>query len=420
MAREPRNVGIWVDWYELGGAMRMGVLRDEASRGKEVFSFEYDRAWLDCGRAHSLDPTLGLFRGRQYLPAELPNFGVFLDSSPDRWGRTLMDRREAQRARDEGQRPRALLLMDYLLGVYDGHRMGALRFRIDEGPFLDDDAEFASPPWTSLRELEQASLALEQDDAEREPTYAQSLRMLFAPGSSLGGARPKASVLDAQKQLWIAKFPSRQDRRDIGAWEGVVHTLARRAGLMTTESICQRFASNHHTFLTRRFDRRPSGGRIHFASAMTLLQHNDGDGGSYLELAQFLIQQGSQPTADLEQLWHRIVFFLCISNVDDHLRNHGFLLNPSAGGWSLSPAYDMNPVPDGTGLALNISETDNALSLELALDVATSFRLKPARAREIVAKVQHAVRDWRSLAQELGLTRDEQDRMAPAFALADI
>jgi serine/threonine-protein kinase HipA len=285
MARKPRSIDVWCDWHELKAATRMGVLRDEAARGKEVFSFEYDPAWLASGHAQTLDPTLGLFRGRQYLPDDLDNFRFFLDSSPDRWGRTLMDRREAQRAREEGRKPRSLLQLDYLLGVYDGHRMGALRFRCDDGPFLDDDARLASPPWTSLRDLEQASLALEQDDAEREPGYARSLRMLIAPGSSLGGARPKASVLDARKQLWIAKFPSREDRRDIGAWERVVHTLAAPAGLSTAESTCQRFAGKHHTFLTRRFDRAPSGGRIHFASAMTLLQHGDGDRGSYLELA---------------------------------------------------------------------------------------------------------------------------------------
>lgn len=235
MARDRRSVDVWADWRELGGATRMGVLHATPARGKEVFAFEYDRGWLDARPARIVDPALRLHRGPQYVSAERDNFGVFLDSSPDRWGRVLLQRREAQLAREDGRAERRLTELDYLLGVYDGHRMGGLRFRVDGGPFLDDNAELASPPWTSLRELEHASLALERDGAEADPAYGRWLRMLIAPGRSLGGARPKASVLDQRGRLWIAKFPSERDDHDVGAWERVVHVLARRAGIEAAE-----------------------------------------------------------------------------------------------------------------------------------------------------------------------------------------
>lgn len=418
MALERRSVAVCADWVGLQGAVRMGALHATPTRGKEVFSFEYDRAWLAAGHVHELDPALRLFHGPQYAAEGTDNFGLFLDSSPDRWGRVLLQRREAQVAREEGRKARRLTELDYLLGVYDGHRMGGLRFRVGDGPFLDDNAALASPPWTSLRELEQASLQLERDGVESDRRYGKWLRMLIAPGRSLGGARPKASVLDAQGHLWIAKFPSERDPHDIGAWEGVVHTLARRAGLTTAEARCQRFGSRHHTFLTRRFDRTAEGGRVHFASAMTMLERRDGEhGASYLDLAEFLIQKGATAGRDLEELWRRMVFFVCVSNVDDHLRNHGFVLGPS--GWSLSPAYDMNPVATADGLSLNLSEDDNAQDLALARDVAKHFRVKAARAEEIIRAVTLAVRGWRSVATAAGIPRAEQAQMADAFRVAD-
>lgn len=406
---------MWADWHGLSGAGRVGTLHATPARGKQVFSFEYDQAWLDAGHAYSLDPSLRLVRGPQYASGR-ENFGVFLDSSPDRWGRVLMQRREAQLAREAKRSERTLFELDYLLGVYDGHRMGALRFRIGEGPFLDDNTELASPPWASLRELEQVSLKLEKPGAERNPSYAKWLRMLIAPGRSLGGARPKASVVDEQRRLWIAKFPSGRDTDDIGAWEGVLHALARRAGITTAESTSRRFGSQHHTFLARRFDRLADMSRVHFASAMTLLQRADGDPASYLELVEFIARHGAHAQRDLEQLWRRIVFFMCVSNIDDHLRNHGFLLEPA--GWSLAPAYDMNPVATGGGLTLNVSETDNAQDLDLARDVAKLFRLKPKQANDIIADVVTTVRGWRVEAKKAGLSRADQDRMANAFQVA--
>jgi serine/threonine-protein kinase HipA len=241
--------------------------------------------------------------------------------------------------------------------------------------------------------------------------------MLIAPGGSLGGARPKASVSDDEGCLWIAKFPSRRDSDDVGAWEGVAHELATRAGVQTAKAQTRRFGSEHHTFLARRFDRTLEGGRLHFASAMTLLERSDGDdaasGVSYLELAELIMKSGSRTELDLEELWRRIVLFICISNTDDHLRNHGFLLGPS--GWSLAPAYDMNPNPLGAGLKLNISETDNTQDLELAREVAPYFRVKDSRANEIMDHVVGVVADWRSFAVAHGISRGEQDRMASAF-----
>jgi len=414
-----KAVEVHADWEGLGGSRLMGRLFATPSRGKEIFSFEYEREWLEGPHRAQLDPTLGLFGGPQYPARGHSNFGVFLDSCPDRWGRVLMHRREALVARVEGREERRLLESDYLLGVHDGHRMGALRFRLD-GAFLDDNDELAAPPWTSLRELEHASLQLERDDAEQDPDYGRWLRMLISPGGSLGGARPKASVLDEDGQLWIAKFPSRGDQDDVGAWESVVHTLGRRAGITVPSAKVRRFGSSHHTFLSCRFDRTSRAGRIHFDSAMTLLERRDGDDAgeeaSYLELADLLIRLGANTTADLEQLWRRVVFFVCISNTDDHLRNHGFLLTDR--GWTLAPAYDMNPDPHGEGLKLNISESDNAQELELVLAVAPFYRVKAARAARIRDEVVDVVKSWSEVAEAHGLPATSRDRMRRAFRVA--
>jgi serine/threonine-protein kinase HipA len=410
-----REVEVWADW--LATPARMGTLQAFTARGHDVFSFEYDRAWLESRNVGQLDPDLQLYGGTQYVRDDKPNFGLFLDSCPDRWGRVLMDRREAQLARVEKRPKRVLRELDYLLGVFDGHRLGGLRFRIGEGPFLDDNAELASPPWTSLRELEQASLHLEDAGAERDPAYAKWLMMLVAPGRSLGGARPKASVVDPQGALWIAKFPSRDDTDDIGAWEAVLHVLARRANITTADFERKRFASKRHTFLSKRFDRR-DGQRVHFASAMTLLGRTDSNDApaSYLDIAEVIARHGAHPSRDLEELWRRIAFNVCVSNVDDHLRNHGFLLGES--GWSLAPAYDLNPVAHGEGLALNISTTDNAQDLDLVREVAPQFRIKAPRSKAILAEVFAATRTWNAEAKMAGLTRESREQMANAFRCA--
>lgn len=413
-----RAIEVFAHWRGMPDPVRMGLLFATPSRGDEIFSFEYDKTWLQRPACTQLDPALGLYPGPQYPPRGKPNFGVFLDSCPDRWGRVLMRRREAQLARSQERRERKLRESDYLLGVHDGHRPGALRFTLGAA-FLDDNREMAAPPWTSLRDLEHASLQLERADAEQEPAYGRWLRMLIAPGASLGGARPKASVTDDRGRLWIAKFPSRKDEDDVGAWEYVVHCLAKRAGIDVPAVRLQRFGSTHNTFLSRRFDRTDAGERLHFASAMTLLERNEGDdaqtGASYLEMVDLLIRLGARTTHDLEQLWRRIVFFIFVSNVDDHLRNHGFILTNK--GWSLSPAYDVNPNPDGDGLKLNISETDNAQDLDLALEVAEVFRVNPKRASQIVGEVAGVVKSWRAVATSTGLAKRSQEKMERAFRM---
>jgi serine/threonine-protein kinase HipA len=418
-----REIYVYADWVELNGPTLMGVLTSDLLRGKEIFSFEYDHDWLESGFAHTLDPDLQLFKGPQYLSNEEKfNFGLFLDSSPDRWGRVLMQRREAAEARLKDQRPNKLFETDYLLGVYDGHRMGGLRFKLDsDGAYLSDNEQQASPPWTSIRELEQISLRLEEEDAIDNPDYLQWLNMLVNPGSSLGGARPKASVLDPNNNLWIAKFPSNNDQSDIGAWEMVTYELATAAGIKMAECQAKKFSSKHHTFLTKRFDRTDNGKRIHFTSAMTQLGYTDGadaaEGVSYLELVDFISNNGSHIEEDLHELWRRIVFSICVSNTDDHLRNHGFLL--SNNGWQLSPAYDINPIENGTGLKLNISEDDNALDLDLAMEVHEYFRLDEANALNIIKQVTNVVKNWRQVATKYGISKSNQELKATAFSIAE-
>jgi serine/threonine-protein kinase HipA len=396
----------------------MGVLKAEFTRGKEIFSFSYSENWLKTRYSQILDPELQLYSGSQYAKEEKQNFGVFLDSSPDRWGRVLMKRREAAMARSEKRPEKTLRESDYLFGVFDGHRMGALRFKEDpNGPFLNNNEKLASPPWTSIRELEQISLRLEDDNAIEDPDYLKWLTILINPGSSLGGARPKASVVDDKKNLWIAKFPSKSDIKDIGGWEMVTNELARNAGLNVAVSKIQKFSNKYYTFLTKRFDRTCSGERIHYASAMTMLGYVDGnnyqDGISYLEIVDFLTKNGANVENNLTELWQRIVFNLFVANTDDHLRNHGFILTEK--GWILSPAFDINPNEDGTGLSLNISLDDNSLDLELAMEVADYFRVKKDEALMKIENIKSSVKNWRKVANKYQLPKSEQELMAKVF-----
>ncbi len=418
MALERKEIFVYAHWDEIEAPCLMGSLFATPSRGKEIFSFEYDKEWLQSDYAQVLDPDLQLFEGAQYLNDEKSNFGIFLDSSPDRWGRVLMMRKEAAKARKEDRRPKTLMESDYLLGVYDHNRMGGLRFKtVKEGSFLDDNEAMAAPPFAALRDLEFASLQLEKDDAPDNPEYLKWLNMLMAPGSSLGGARPKANIQDTDGSLWIAKFPSQNDQHDMGAWEILAYRLAIQSGIEMAPSRIQKFSHHQHTFLTQRFDRKIDGTRIHFASAMTLLGYTDGtdyqDGVSYLELLEFLMQNGADVDNDLKKLWKRIAFNVCVSNTDDHLRNHGFLLTDS--GWILSPAYDINPTPNSTGLKLNISETDNALDLDLVREVAPYFRLKEREANAIINTIRQNVGHWQQLAMDLGIPRNEMELMKNAF-----
>lgn len=414
-----KRIEVWADFYFLKEPQKVGTLTASLSRGKEVNAFEYERSWLISPHKFQIDPELFLYEGKFHPNLGFENFGAFLDSAPDRWGRTLMLRREAQSARLEGRKANTLLPLDYLLGVFDKNRMGGLRFQVD-GVFKDDDRTYAAPPWTTLRELETASLKLEEEGIDDDPKFAEYLNLLFAPGSSLGGARPKASVLDPDGNLWIAKFPSKEDDKDVEGWEAVVHELAVKCGLNVPKAKAERFANNHHTFLVKRFDRLPGEQRVHFSSAMTLLQRKDGDnhesGASYLELVDFIISSGapSKVHRDLEELWRRIVFSVAVSNSDDHLRNHGFLLSEE--GWELSPAYDINPNPMAIGLSLNISDDSNALDFDLVKDVAKDFRVEPKRADEIIKKTLGEVSSWEKVAEKFGIPRSERQRMKKAFS----
>ena len=413
-----KDIYAYAHWNGMKEPILMGVLKAEFTRGKEIFSFSYSDNWLKSSYSQLLDPELQLFSGSQYAKDEKQNFGVFLDSSPDRWGRILMKRREAAMARSEKRPEKMLRESDYLLGVLDGHRMGGIRFKDDlDGPFLNDNKTLASPPWTSIRELEQISLRLEDDNAIEDPEYLKWLNMLINPGSSLGGARPKASVVDDKKNLWIAKFPSKSDNKDIGGWEMVTNELAKNAGMNVAVSKVQKFSSKHYTFLTQRFDRTDTNERIHYSSAMTMLGYVDGnnfqDGVSYLEIVEFLTKNGGNLKSDLPELWQRIVFNVFVSNTDDHLRNHGFILTEK--GWTLSPAFDINPNEDGSGLSLNISLDDNSLDLDLTLEVAEYFRLTNDDALKKIENIKKSVINWRNVANKYQLPKSEQELMANVF-----
>ncbi|MFM0247110.1 type II toxin-antitoxin system HipA family toxin [Paraburkholderia sediminicola] len=418
-------IAVYGDWDGLAEPVRLGRLYTRPTGVQEVFEYEFEGEVLNRPdmAGLKLDPRLGWFAGRQYPPQGQETFGAFSDASPDRWGRLLM-RRRLERAQRAGRAdPKARLYeSDYLMGVHDAYRVGALRFRRDdEGPFLDDQHDIAAPPFVQLRALEAASLALERDKDNMASEADEWLRMLIAPGGSLGGARPKASVVDPTGHLWIAKFPSVRDDYDVGAWEMVVYTLAKACGLDVPDALVRRFGSAHHTFLVKRFDRTAQGRRRHFASAMNLTGHQDGDdastGASYLEIAQVLMTDGASTDADLRELWSRIVFNVLVSNTDDHLRNHGFLLEPSRG-WALSPAFDMNPVAHAHGLKLNISESDNAMDLELAQSVAPYFRVSVEQAEEIISNQILVVSQWRTIADSLSISHREQQQMEAAFRLA--
>ena len=410
------TVEVHVDMETMAEPALMGLLHRQRSGKGELFSFEYAKDWIARAEAFAFDPDLALGEGHQYPSADRANFGIFTDSSPDRWGRLLMQRRENARARREGARPRTLTEWDFLLGVHDETRLGALRFKFPDGPYLDSVTKFTAPPLTSLRELQAISLQFEQHmNDEDHPEYDKWLTQLIAPGSYLGGARPKASVRDEHGALCIAKFPSRHDLRDVGAWELVANALAQRAGINLPEARLLRFPeSAHTTFLVRRFDRTGAGHRRAFVSAMTLTQHQDGDeGASYLELVELLQSRGAQTAHDCAQLFRRVLFNIRIHNTDDHLRNHGFFVD--AQGIQLSPAYDINPTVDRNDLSLAIDETETTCDVSVAMNACKSYGITSAEAGAALRAVEAAIKGWRTEAQRFGIPKAEQERMAAAF-----
>lgn len=390
----------------------VGRLWTHIRNGRESSSFEYDAGWLHAKGRFPLDPSLMLTPGPFHASGDRPLFGAFGDSAPDRWGRELMRRSERRRAERESQSPRSLMEIDYLLQVDDEARQGALRFTSTEGgPFLASNINSTRiPPLIDLPRLLAATECVIADGGTDE-----DLRLLMAPGSSLGGTRPKASVRDHDGHLLIAKFPHQNDDTDTVRWEAVALCLAERAGLAVPDWRLEQ-AMGEPVLLLRRFDRQDKA-RIPFLSAMSMLGAWDHETRSYLELVDALRQYGSSPRDDMRALWRRIVFNILTSNTDDHLRNHGFLLE-SLDGWRLAPAYDLNPIPadiKARVLATNIDFDNGTASLELAMSVAGYFDLTQKAARGIASEIKRAVATWRGEAARLGLTQVEIDRMASAF-----
>ena len=414
MAQNKTDIYVYAHWQGMLEPKMIGILSAQQAKGKKAFSFEYDNNWIKSEQKFLLDPDIQMYSGPQY-PNLKENFGIFLDSMPDTWGRTLMKRRAAQEALERGEKATTLYDIDFLLGVYDGSRMGALRFKTDpDGEFLDNNKTASTPPWSSIRELQNAATNFENDD--NNDAVRKWLSVLMAPGSSLGGARPKANILDNDKSLWIAKFPSKTDTTDKGAWEFLAYQLAIKAGIEMAPCRIEKITGNYHTFFTKRFDRE-NGERIHFASAMTMTANNEdsirNNPASYLDIAEFISNHGNNIEANLHQLWLRIIFNIAISNTDDHLRNHGFIL--TAAGWILSPAYDLNPSIEKDGLALNIDTDNNALDFELAKSVGLYFRLNEEQMEKIIQEVLKVTKNWKIVAKEIGISRGEQDLMTKAF-----
>lgn len=408
-----RQLFVYVD---LGGEPNLvGRLWARRAKGRESATFEYDGLWLENPQHFALEPALVLGGGPQHTQQGRALFGAIGDSAPDRWGRRLIQREERRLAKEEGRAPRSLGEVDYLLGVGDIARQGALRFAEQQGgPFLATDDAAHVPPLVRLGELLDAALHVDADDNDA------ALRLLLAPGSSLGGARAKASVLDNDGALSIAKFPQADDSFPVMQWEAVALDLADRAGITTPEWRLEQVAGRY-VLLLRRFDRQGQV-RIPFLSAMSLLGCGDNEEHSYLELADALRQYGARAQEDCAQLWRRMVFNILVSNTDDHLRNHAFLYD-ARGGWRLSPAYDLNPVPIDIRprvLSLAIDEIDGTASLELALSVAKQFGLKKADARACARDVAAAVAQWRVRAAAHGLSAGDMTRMESAFEHEDL
>jgi serine/threonine-protein kinase HipA len=391
-----------------------GQMYSHRHRGSESASFVYDSRYLADPGAYSLDPALPLVTGTLQTPVGRRLFGAFADSSPDRWGRTLIQRVERARATAAATAPRSMSEIDLLLGVRDDLRQGALRFRLgDQAPFLASE-DSGVPVLTDLPALLDIAARAERDAANYE-----DLRRLLRAGSSLGGARPKAHVLDARGRVSIAKFPSAaSDTWNVMAWEKVALDLARDAGVMVPDSQLIR-AGDRHVLIVDRFDRLGAA-RVGYASAMTMLEASDRDQRSYLEIAAVIEERSTAATADLRQLWRRIALSILISNTDDHLRNHGFL-HQRGESWTLSPAFDLNPNPDPgpKNLSTAIDFTDTRASVDTLISVAPYFRLDPGDAVEVLAQVARAAARWHMVAKTHGLTQRDLDVMEPAFEHAE-
>lgn len=394
----------------------VGYLWIHTKQGRQSASFEYDKTWLKHPDRFALDPALQLTHGTFHASADKPLFGALEDSAPDRWGRILMRREERRKAIKEKRHARTLTELDFLLLVDDETRQGALRFKQNpDSPFLTTYEKNSVPPLISLNKLFSASSrVLQEKDTDED------LRLLLAPGSSLGGARPKASIRDKDGSLAIAKFPKKDDEIDVIGWEAVALTLAKKAGLLTPIWRLE-IIKTGRILISRRFD-RVQHLRIPFLSAMSILQAKDNESHSYLEIADAIRTMSSHPKNDLHQLWKRIVFNILSSNVDDHLRNHAFLYANTTG-WTLSPAYDLNPTPTDIKprvLSTLIDFHDSTASIELALMVGSYFHLELSEMKQMVKEVAKATSFWRKIAADFKIPKKEIDRMASAFEHKDL
>lgn len=408
------HIWVWLDDPAFGHLQHIGTL----SRGdRGSVRFAYESRWLKVAHAFPLDPELDLSAG-EFFPQQ-SNFGVFMDSCPDRWGQILMKRREAVEAKEEGRAPRTLGPWEFLLGVQDFTRMGALRFsQPGEQVFLADEA-LSAPPVARIAELQAVAFELTKKKQADLGKIKEWLKVLVAPGSSLGGARPKANVVDEDGSLWIAKFPSADDDYDVAVWEKLLHDLAQQCGISVPESRLLQIGHGYHTFLVKRFDRNGSN-RQFFASAMTRLGHIDTEDASYFELAEYIATYGEPEhiAQDLEELFRRVAFNVATANRDDHLRNHGFFRSPQ--GWRLAPAFDMNPSFKKDEHVLSLDLYNRHPDLEVVLETSEFYRLREDRAREIINNVCDVVAKWRSRARRLRLTAQECEEAEHLFCTSGV
>ncbi len=409
-----KRLYVFADFDWLKEPRLIGELSYESLRGSDSYGFCYSDDWLrDYGNLF-LSDDLNNYPGQQYTAPGKDIFGCFSDALPDRWGRTLINRREQILAKEEKRPIRRLSSFDYLVGIEDYSRMGGLRFKESlDGEYINASEVLRIPPLTDIRELIAASSEIEKSEEENHLPERRWIEQLVQPGSSLGGARPKASVIDENKILHIAKFPSRKDDYDIGLWEHFSHLLAKKAGIHAAETRVIFTNDKYHTLLSRRFDRKEDGKRIHFASAMTLLGLNDGDnantGHGYLDIVDFILQNCTNVEDNLQELYRRVAFNICIGNTDDHFRNHGFLL--TAKGWTLSPAYDMNPTLNEFQ-SLLVSSTSNKAKLSILLDTCEDYMLNRKIAEKIISEVIEVVKGWREMATRLSISKREMDIFA--------
>lgn len=408
------RISVYADFDWIETPRRVGVLSYDSVRGNDTYGFEFDRKWLAEYGDVFLGDDLNNYVGIQYTRPGQEIFSCFSDALPDRWGRTLLNRREQIAAVDEHRPVRRLSSFDYLIGIDDFSRMGGFRFAHDEGgAFINSEERLRVPPVSGVRELMHAAHEIELSEDKHILPSKKWIAQLLNPGTSLGGARPKASVLDEYGALTVAKFPSRKDDYDVAAWEHLCHLLARKAGIAVADTRiipgCE-----YHILLSRRFDRTTDGRRIHFASALTLLGLTDGDNAStgygYTDIADFIVSHGCDVEKNLEELYRRVVFNIIIGNSDDHFRNHGFLL--SRRGWSLSPAYDMNPTL-AEHQSLLINRTTNDADLDALLSSSDEYMISRERSEVIVSEVRAAVSTWRNEARRLGLPQRDIDTFAP-------